>query len=53
MNMKIENIKIKNFKNLKSININNIGDINIIVGRNNTGKTSLLQAIMLAEYPFL
>ncbi len=51
MNMKIENIKIKNFKNLKSININNIGDINIIVGRNNTGKTSLLQAIMLAEYP--
>jgi len=40
----IETILIKNFRCIKSLQINP-AKINLIVGRNNTGKTSILEAI--------
>lgn len=43
--MKIKNIHIKNFRLLSGISINLEEDITLIVGRNNTGKTSLLEVI--------
>jgi AAA15 family ATPase/GTPase len=38
--------KIENFKNLKSVELSDIGFFNVIVGDNNVGKTSLLEALL-------
>ena len=48
--MKIRDISITNFKGLDSINFG-AKTINVIVGRNNTGKTSILESIALAFIP--
>ena len=44
---KIEKVQIENFKLLKNIEINLTSNINIFIGQNSTGKTSLLQALTL------
>ena len=43
----LENLKIDNFKTHHSLRIDDLKAVNLIVGRNNTGKTSLLEAILL------
>ena len=43
----INSIEIKNFKNLSELTLNSIEQINLISGKNNTGKSSLLEAIGL------
>lgn len=43
----IENFNIKNFRGIKELSIEKLGRINIILGNNNSGKTSVLDAIML------
>ncbi len=43
--MKIESIKIKNFRLLDNVTINLENDLTLIVGKNNTGKTSLFEVI--------
>ena len=47
----IEGIEIKNYKVLDSIEVENLAQINIFVGKNNCGKTSLLEAIFLNFQP--
>jgi predicted ATPase len=47
--MKIETISIKNFRALADINIQSDNAINVIVGPNGVGKTSLLEAIRLTK----
>ena len=42
----IKNITIKNFRRFSEIEINNIGQFNLIVGDNNVGKTSILEALL-------
>ncbi len=44
--MKISNIKIKNFRNLKSINID-LNQHTVLVGANGSGKSNLLYALRL------
>ena len=39
----IESIEVKNYKVLDSIEVENLAQINIFVGKNNCGKTSLLE----------
>ncbi len=46
--MEITNFKIKHFKNLESIGISTNSKINLIVGKNNVGKTSLIQSFYIA-----
>lgn len=46
--MEIKNIKVKNFRLLDDISINLENDVTLIVGKNNTGKTSLFEAIHIA-----
>lgn len=48
--MKIEQLSAENFKGLKSLEFEPKG-VNLITGRNNTGKTSLLEAIDLLFNP--
>jgi predicted ATP-dependent endonuclease of OLD family len=43
--MKIRQLRIKNFRLLDEVTLNIEDDITLIVGKNNTGKTSLFEAI--------
>ncbi len=43
--MKITDIHIKNFKSLKNIELNNLSTINLLIGKNNSGKSNVLQAL--------
>lgn len=43
--MKITQLKIRNFRLLENLDVNVEDDITLIVGKNNTGKTSLFEAI--------
>jgi putative ATP-dependent endonuclease of OLD family len=45
--MRISNLTLKNFRLLSDVTINLEDDITLIVGKNNTGKTSLLEAIKI------
>ncbi len=44
--MKIKAISIKNFKSIKELYINDVDNALILVGKNNTGKTAVLDAIL-------
>ena len=48
---KIENINIKNYRGIQELNITGLKSINILVGDNNAGKTSLLEAIQIFSNP--
>lgn len=41
----LKSLKIQNFKNIKDIHISSLSKINLITGKNNTSKTTLLEAI--------
>ncbi len=47
----INSIYVDGFRGFKDFELSNLKDINILVGENNTGKTSLLEAINILEYP--
>ncbi len=41
----LRSIYIKNYRSLKTLQIASLGNVNLITGKNNTGKSSLLEAI--------
>jgi AAA15 family ATPase/GTPase len=45
---KIESVKIENFGPISSLNWQNIGSINLVIGANGCGKTFLLKALYSA-----
>lgn len=45
--MQIEKIEVKNYKSLKDFTINNLHEINLIHGLNNSGKSNLLKFLKL------
>lgn len=47
----IDSIYINGFRGFKDFRLSDLKDINILVGENNTGKTSLLEAFHILEYP--
>jgi len=46
--MKFNSVTIQNFKSIQNLSINNIENTLILVGKNNTGKTSILDAVCAA-----
>jgi len=48
-NTQLESFEISNFKKFDKIVVKDIGKINLIVGDNNVGKTTLLEALSLSE----
>jgi len=52
MFMKIDSLYIENFKSIQSVNIQEIDNAFILVGKNNTGKSSVIDAIraVFGEY---
>jgi len=45
--MFFKHIEIHNFRSIESLKINNIKQVNLITGKNNCGKTSVLEAVFL------
>lgn len=43
----LDSLDIKNFRNLKELRISSLGRVNLITGRNNTGKSTILEAIAI------
>ncbi|WP_026499067.1 AAA family ATPase [Butyrivibrio sp. WCD2001] len=43
------NIEIESYRGLKNIKLDNLDRVNVIIGENNSGKTSVLEAIQLFE----
>ncbi|MBP1619100.1 MAG: hypothetical protein H6Q14_2927 [Bacteroidetes bacterium] len=43
----LDSLFIKNFRNLENIKIASLGNINLITGKNNTGKSSILEALAI------
>lgn len=49
--MRLDSIDIKNYRGIKDCKIENLEKINIIVGDNNSGKTSILEVINFLRIP--
>lgn len=49
---KLDAFEIVRFRGLKDIRLENLGQINLLVGSNNAGKTSVLEALAIAENAF-
>lgn len=52
----LESVHIRNFRGLKDLKVDGLGRINLFAGRNNSGKTALLEALSLlagAGWPHL
>lgn len=47
----LKSLHIKSFRGLKDVRLEDLRRVNILVGENNSGKTSTLEAIMLAMAP--
>ena len=45
--MRIQNLRIENFRGFDRFEMKNLGRINLIVGENNSGKTTVLEAISI------
>lgn len=43
--MKISGIQIKNFRGIKDLSLDSLGNLNVFVGKNNSGKSTILAAI--------
>jgi predicted ATP-dependent endonuclease of OLD family len=41
----IEHIKLKSYKGIESLEMNHLGHINVLCGKNNSGKSSILEAM--------
>ncbi|WP_122638642.1 AAA family ATPase [Romboutsia sp. Marseille-P6047] len=48
----IDSIEIHNFKGIEDLILSDMKSINILIGDNNSGKTSVLEAISFLERPF-
>ena len=48
----IQNLTIKNFKAHKSIEMKELANVNILLGKNNSGKTAILEALFLLAIPY-
>jgi predicted ATP-dependent endonuclease of OLD family len=51
MNPVIQNLQINSFRGLKGLNLSELGSVNILVGKNNSEKTTILEAISIACNP--
>jgi AAA15 family ATPase/GTPase len=49
--MHIENFVIKEFKCFKDFELKDLRQVNIFLGDNNIGKTSILEALLFDEEP--
>ena len=53
MSVFAEHIFIRNFKSIRQISMGDCARINLIIGKSNTGKSNILEALSLFSLPFL
>ena len=46
-NLILNSIEVRNFRTFRDLKIEHLGRVNLLVGKNNVGKTSLLEVIRL------
>jgi len=46
-NLILDSLEIRNFRGFQHLTIERLGRVNLIVGRNNIGKSNLLEALQL------
>jgi AAA15 family ATPase/GTPase len=46
-NMILKSLQIKNFRSLKNLDVGRVGQLNLIVGKNNSGKSTVLEALRI------
>jgi AAA domain, putative AbiEii toxin, Type IV TA system len=51
MNPVIQNLQINSFRGLTGLKLSDLGWVNILVGENNSGKTTILEAVSIACNP--
>jgi len=49
--LKLDSLRIQNFRTFKDLTIDRLGRVNLIVGKNNVGKTALLEGVWLWNHP--
>ena len=47
-NYSLDSVSINGFRGLKDLRLDGLGLINVVVGKNNSGKTSVLEAISIS-----
>lgn len=52
MNIYLNSVDIESYRGIKNLKIEDFSNINILVGNNNSGKTSLLEAIKILSQPY-
>lgn len=53
---RFENLEINNFRGIKKLRLDNLGQVNVFVGANNVGKSSILEALFILsgkQHPYL
>jgi AAA15 family ATPase/GTPase len=45
MRGKLTSLGVRGFRALRNLEINGLGAVNLLVGKNNTGKTTVLEAL--------
>ncbi len=45
--MKITSFKVDNYRSLRRVSLENLGNLNVLVGRNSSGKSNILEAMRL------
>ncbi|MFH1187413.1 MAG: AAA family ATPase, partial [bacterium] len=50
--MRIKNLNINQYKSLKNLKLDNLFDVNIFIGPNNSGKSNILDGIESLFFPF-
>ena len=48
--MMLKHIKLTGYKGIEVVKILNLGQINVISGKNNSGKSSILEAMSIRDY---
>ncbi|ETP70338.1 hypothetical protein G159_02075 [Planococcus glaciei CHR43] len=48
----LQSLNVETYRGIKGLDLKRLSSINVLVGENNTGKTSILEAIQLISNPF-
>lgn len=52
MNLQLSEFHVERFRAIRGLDLSGLGRLNLLVGRNNSGKTSVLEALALFASPF-
>ena len=48
----VKDLEVDLYRGIKNLELNNLSDINILTGDNNSGKTSILEVLRSLTFPF-